>query len=220
MTEKNFDKLIKAIADLDAEKSISLVKSCAESGISAREILVSALIPGLKEVGDKYEEGVYFLSELMFAAHIMNESMNILTPLLEREGEKIPFAGKLVIGTVQGDLHDIGKNIFIALMRAGGFKVYDLGVDVPAEKFVEKVKEVKPDILGMSAILSIATQNFKVVIEALKKVGLRDDVYVMIGGPPLVTAEEVGADYYCNDAFSGFQVAKEYIEKKARLKLK
>jgi len=211
---EKLENLIKSVVELDFDNSLKLVREEVESGVPARTILKDGLIPGLGEVGKKFERHEYFLSELVFAAQIMDASMKILTPLLKKDVGKAPSVGKLVIGTVKGDLHDIGKNIFIALMRAGGFEVYDLGVDIPVEKFVEKVKEVKPDILGMSAILSIATEGFKRVIESLKKDGLRDEVYVMIGGPPLVTAEEVGADFYCNDAFIGFETAKRYVEGK------
>jgi 5-methyltetrahydrofolate--homocysteine methyltransferase len=204
--------LIEAMAELEFERCISFVKEKLSTDTPARDILVDGLIPGLKKVGEKFESKEYFLSELIFASHIMNECMKILEPKLREDIEKMPFVGKAVVGTVKGDIHDIGKNIFITLMRASGFDVIDLGVDVSAEKFVEVVKEHKPEILGMSALLPTTVGYFKTVIEALKEVGLRNKLYIMIGGPPHVTAEEVGADIYCNDAFLGVKKALEYAE--------
>jgi 5-methyltetrahydrofolate--homocysteine methyltransferase len=204
--------IVEAMANLQFDKCISLVKEKLSANIPARDILVDGLIPGLKKVGEKFESMEYFLSDLLFAAYIMNECMKILEPKLKEAVEKMPVIGKAVVGTVKGDIHDIGKNLFIILMKAAGFEVIDLGVDVSAEKFVEAVKEHKPDILGMSALLSTTAGYFKTVVEALKEAGLRDKLYIMIGGPPHVTAEEVGADIYCNDAFVGVRKALEYME--------
>jgi len=211
-----FEDIIRAFEELREEDVLRLVKQKLEEGYSATEVLTKGVIPGLNKVGEKYEQNEYFLAELLFAADLMNKCMEILTPLLEKEAKRAPVKGKIVIGTVKGDIHDIGKNIFATLMRASGFEVFDLGVDVSAEKFVEKVKEVKPDIVGMSALLSTTAPYFKVVIDALKEAGLRDEVFVMIGGPPLVSAEEVGADVYCDDAFKGKIVAEEYVKKKSQ----
>ena len=214
MTDR-FEDLVKAFEELREKDVLEIVRGMVDSGVPATDILVKGLIPGLDRVGQKFEKMEYFIMDLLFAADIMNESMKILSPLLEREGaEEAKVKGKLVIGTVKGDLHDIGKNIFITLMKAAGFKVVDLGVDVPEEKFVETVKRERPDIVGMSALLSVTAPYFKVVVDALKEAGLRDKVFVMIGGPPLVTAEEVGADVYCDDAWKGRMIAEEYIQKK------
>lgn len=208
--------LIEAMANLEFEKCISLLNEELKKGTPARDILIRGLIPGLRKVGEKFESKEYFLSDLIFAAHIMNECMKILEPKLKEDVEKIPSLGKAVVGTVKGDVHDIGKNIFITLMRSAGFDVIDLGVDTSAETFVEAVKKHKPDILGMSALLSTTVGYFKNVIEALKEAGLRDKLYIMIGGPPLVTAEDVGADVYCNDAFLGVKKALEHMERKRK----
>lgn len=209
-----FRDIIKAFEELREKDVLRLIEQKLKEGRPATEILTKGVIPGLNKVGERYERMEYFLAELLFAADLMNKCMEILTPLLEKETKKTPVKGKIVIGTVKGDIHDIGKNIFATLMKASGFEVFDLGVDVPAEKFVEKVKEVQPDIIGMSALLSTTAPYFKVVIDALKEAGLRDKVFVMIGGPPLVSAEEVGADVYCNDAFKGKIIAEEYVKKK------
>jgi len=214
MTEEEmFSDIIEAFKELQIDEVIALVKQKLEKGVKAQDILHKGLIPGLREVGAKFERYEYFLSDLLMAGEIMKKCMEILNPILEKSVEKMPSMGKLLIGTVKGDIHDIGKNLFATLMRAAGFEVYDIGVDVPSEKFVEKVKEIKPDILGMSALLSTTAPYFKVVIEDLKKNNLRDKIFVMIGGPPLVTAEEVGADVYCNDAFKGVEYALDYIKR-------
>lgn len=212
-SEEIFSDIVESFKKLQRNKVIQLVNLKLMERVNAEDILTHGLVPGLREVGIKFENKEYFLSDLLFAADIMNTSMEILNPILERTVEKMPSTGKLVMGTVKEDIHDIGKNIFITLMKASGFEVHDLGVDVPAEKFVEKVEEVNPDVVGMSALLSTTAQYFKVVIDRLKESGLRDKVFVMIGGPPLVTAEEVGADVYCNNAFQGMETALENVSK-------
>ena len=211
----SLSEIAQAIVELRRrDEVISMVRKKLEAGASAREILVNDLIPGLREVGRKFEEKEYFLADMLYSAITMNECMKVLEPHLLKEVEKAESAGKIVLGTVAGDIHDIGKNLFATLARAAGFEVYDLGVDVPASKFVEKVKEVQPDIVAMSALLPTTAPYFKVVVEELKKAGLRDKVFVLIGGPPLVTAQEVGADAYTNDAFVGVKIAQEYVKKK------
>ncbi|RLE49270.1 MAG: cobalamin-binding protein [Candidatus Methanomethylicota archaeon] len=211
----SLSEIAQAIVELRRrDEVISMVRKKLEAGASAREILVNDLIPGLREVGRKFEEKEYFLADMLYSAITMNECMKVLEPHLLKEVEKAESAGKIVLGTVAGDIHDIGKNLFATLARAAGFEVYDLGVDVSASKFVEKVKEVQPDIVAMSALLPTTAPYFKVVVEELKKAGLRDKVFVLIGGPPLVTAQEVGADAYTNDAFVGVKIAQEYVKKK------
>jgi len=179
-------------------------------GVPPRRIVTEGIVPGMKEVGRRFEEKTYFLADMLFAVTITNECFDLLKPALEKEVEKPPSIGRLVVGTVKGDIHDIGKNIFAALMRVSGFETYDLGVDVPADQFAEKAKEVNADIVGASALLSTTAPYFKEVNRSLMKVGIRDRVLFMIGGPPLVTPEEVGADYHTNDAFKGVQRAQEY----------
>jgi len=205
--------IAKALSELSLEETLRLVKEAVSKGIPPTRIVLGGLSPGMKDVGKRYEERTYFLSELLFSAYIMNQCMEILKPLMGKDVQA-SATGKVVIGTVEGDLHDIGKNIFIALLEAAGFEVYDLGVDVPASRFVEKVKEVKPDILGLSALLSSTAPNFKLVIDALRGAGLRGSVYVMIGGPQGSEgfAGEVGADIYCKDAIEGVERAQRYME--------
>ena len=210
----NYECLVKAIADLDYERSIQLVKKYLNDNISAREILAKGLSPGLLIVGERYEKSEYFLSELLFAAEIMQEATNLIEPYLVNLESQASQVGTAVVGTVAGDLHDIGKNIFIMLMKASRFKVIDLGIDVPTEKFVEAVKENAPDILGMSALLTTTAPMFKSVIDSLIKSNLRDHLFIMTGGPPHLSAEESGADGYYNDAFKGVKAALDYIKTK------
>jgi len=216
MVVASLKETIEAMAELRGEECIRSVKANLASGIPARKILTDGLMPGLRRVGERFENKEYFLADMLFAAYVMNECTKILEPSLAKDAEKLPSVGKVVVGTVKGDVHDIGKNIFIALMRAVGFDVVDLGIDVPAERFVEKVKEVDPDILGMSALLTTTVPYFKDVIDALKREGLQEKLFVMIGGPPHLTAEDVGADIYCNDAFLGVRKALEHMEMKRK----
>ncbi len=154
----------------------------------------------------------------MFAAFIMDSCMKKINPMLESEGDKTPTMGKIVIGTVKGDLHDIGKNIMISLLTGSNFQVYDLGIDVPSEKFVQKVKEIEADVLGMSALLVPTSKYFQVVIDALKKVQLRDKIFVIIGGS-IVTeelAKECGADACCTNAIQGLKLIREIVQCKKK----
>jgi 5-methyltetrahydrofolate--homocysteine methyltransferase len=208
----NFESLVEAIADLDYESSIELVKKYLLNNVPAREILAKGLSPGLLIVGERYEKGEYFLSELLFAAEIMQEATKLIEPKLTDHESQVSQVGIAIVGTVAGDLHDIGKNIFIMLMKASGFKVIDLGIDVPTKKFVEAIKEHSPDILGMSALLTTTAPTFKSVIDSLIESNLRNKLFIMIGGPPHLSAEESGADGYYNDAFKGVRAALEYIK--------
>jgi methanogenic corrinoid protein MtbC1 len=215
MSERQISDLASAIVELKLEETMKLLREKLAASTSPRDIVTKDLAVGLNEVGRRFSDKGYFLSDLLFAATIMDECMNILKPLLEKDAEKSPSVGKAVVGTVKGDMHDIGKNIFVTLMRAAGFEVHDLGVDIPAEKFIDEVEQVRSDILGMSALLSTTAPYFGVVIDELEKAGLRNKTYALIGGPQLVTAEEVGADAFCNDAYLGVKKALEHIKTKS-----
>jgi len=169
----------------------------------------------MKEVGRRFEDKSYFLADMLFAVTITNQCFDILKPHLEKEVERTPSIGRLVIGTVKGDIHDIGKNIFASLMRASGFETYDLGVDVSAKRFAEKAKEVNANIVGASALLSTTAPYFENVNRVLIDEGIRDRLLFMIGGPPLIRPETVGADYHTNDAFQGVKRALEYSKNPA-----
>jgi methylmalonyl-CoA mutase cobalamin-binding domain/chain len=216
MATSSLAELANAVIELKLEDAERLTREAVKHGIPATEIVLKGLSVGMREVGRKFEERTYFLAELLMAAFIMNRCTDLLKPLLEKEVEKTPAPAKIVIGTVQGDLHDIGKNIVIALLRAAGFEVYDVGVDASASKFVQAVRDTSADVVGLSALLASTAPYFKDVIAALEEAGLRRRVYVMIGGPHATEAfaKEVGADVSCKDAVAGVDRAREYAERK------
>ncbi len=182
-----------------------------EAGLDPVDMLYKALLPALQEVGRRFEVGDFFVPEMLLAAKAMQGALTILRPLLAAKGEKT--LGKVVMGTVKGDVHDIGKNLCNIMLEGAGFEVIDLGVNTPPDKFVEAVRTHQPDIVGFSAFLTTTMPMFKVNIEALKKAGLRDKVKVMVGGAPVNAhyAEVSGADYYCPDASATARKAKEIV---------
>jgi 5-methyltetrahydrofolate--homocysteine methyltransferase len=182
-----------------------------ETGANPVDVL-EVLNEAMREVGNRYERGEYFLSELIMAGVLASEVTEILKPSLAKTDLK--SQGKIVVGTVKGDIHDIGKNILIMMLSAAGFEVVDLGVDVSAEKFVEAIEKEEANILGISALLSSTMENLRDVIEAIRRKGLRDQVKIIVGGRPLTEefADEIGADSYAKDALEGVRVVKELIE--------
>ncbi|MGB9727085.1 MAG: cobalamin B12-binding domain-containing protein [Nitrososphaeria archaeon] len=209
------DELLNAIRDsivnLDFDKSKEYTLKALEAGATPQEIILKSVAEGMEIVGKKFEASEYFLSELIVAGEIGKEITKILEPYLK--GEEIKKIGKVVIGTVRGDLHDIGKNIVAMMLEAAEFKVIDLGADVPPEKFVEAVKQEKPDIVGMSALLTVTMVEMKNVIDALKEAGLRDKVKVIIGGAAVTEdyAKSIGADGYGANAVEGVRICKQWI---------
>ena len=179
-----------------------LVESALQEGISPQEILKGGLLEGMDIVAKKWAEGTAFIPEVLISARCMNGAMEILEPYLVKKEEK--FSGRVVFGTVQGDLHDIGKNLCTLMLKAKSFEVIDIGVDVCAEKFVEAVKTYQPDVLCMSSLLTTSMGYFKVVLDALQEAGVRDCVKVAIGGAPVTQAyaDEIGADLFTEDAVS------------------
>ena len=180
----------------------ALVESPLQEGISPQEILKGGLLEGMDVVAKKWAEGTAFIPEVLISARCMNGAMEILEPYLVKKEEK--FSGRVVFGTVQGDLHDIGKNLCTLMLKAKSFEVIDIGVDVCAEKFVEAVKTYQPDVLCMSSLLTTSMGYFKVVLDALQEAGVRDCVKVAIGGAPVTQAyaDEIGADLFTEDAVS------------------
>lgn len=179
-----------------------LVESALQEGISPQEILKGGLLEGMDIVAKKWAEGTAFIPEVLISARCMNGAMEILEPYLVKKEEK--FSGRVVFGTVQGDLHDIGKNLCTLMLKAKSFEVIDIGVDVCAEKFVEAVKTYQPDVLCMSSLLTTSMGYFKVILDALEEAGVRDYVKVAIGGAPVTQAyaDEIGADLFTEDAVS------------------
>lgn len=192
----------------DGEKLQELVQAAVDAGVPANEILQKALIVGMDIVGEKMETGEMFIPEVLMSAQAMATSVEILKPLLA-EGEGAS-AGKVVIGTVKGDLHDIGKNLVVMMMESAGFEVIDLGVDVDPAKFVEAIKANKPSIVGLSALLTTTMPMMKKSIQSIEESGLRDGLKIIVGGAPVnqAFADEIGADGYAPDAGSASKMAK------------
>jgi 5-methyltetrahydrofolate--homocysteine methyltransferase len=194
-----------------AEEVVAGVNELLRRGMSPYDTLTQALVAGMDIVGVDFRDGILFVPEVLMAAKAMKAGMAILRPLLAETGA--PTIGTMVIGTVKGDIHDIGKNLVTMMMEGAGFKVVDLGINNDAERFVQAVKEHQTDILGMSALLTTTMPNMKVVIQALKEAGLRDKVIVLVGGAPVNApfAEAVQADAYCRDASVAVETAKRLL---------
>lgn len=203
-------KLVNAIADMKEEEALSLVKKMAEDGTDPKAILDAAR-QAMDIVGERYEKGTYFLPELMLAGEMMTQITEVIKPELAKmpESEKI---GKVLIGTVEGDIHDIGKNIVTFMLDVNGFEVLDLGVDVPANKFVDAVKEFQPQVVALSGFLTLAFDAMKDTVTAIETAGLRDSVQIMVGGGQVneEISKYAGADAYGDNAMSGVTLAKKW----------
>jgi 5-methyltetrahydrofolate--homocysteine methyltransferase len=189
----------------------SLTRQALAEGHRAQDVLNQGLLPGMEKVGKDFREEILFLPEVLLTAKAMHAAMDILKPLLiEAEG---PTLGTLVMGTVQGDIHDIGKNLVIMMMQGAGIEVIDLGIDVPPERFAEAVSEYSPPILGMSALLTTTVEQMGMTIQALERAGLRDRAKIMVGGAPVTRefAEQIGADGYAPDAMGAVDLARTWL---------
>jgi corrinoid protein of di/trimethylamine methyltransferase len=185
-----------------------------ERGWTPYDVLTKALVEGMTIVGIDFRDGILFVPEVLMAANAMKAGMTILRPLLAETGA--PKVGSMVIGTVKGDIHDIGKNLVSMMLEGAGFDVIDLGINNPVENYLEALEEHKPDILGMSALLTTTMPYMKVVIDAMVEKGIRDDYIVLVGGAPLNEAfsDSIGADAYCRDAAVAVETAKEMVAAK------
>jgi len=192
-------------------KVVELTQKALDEGLAPEKILNDGFVPGMEIVGRKFQENEIYVPEMLMAARAMKAGMKLLEPFLTEAG--IEPIGKIVIGTVKGDLHDIGKNLVAMMLEGGGFEVIDAGVDVSAQKFMDLVKEKKPDILCLSALLTTTMGEIKNVIDAFKENGLRNDIKIMVGGAPLTVeySKEIGADGYSPDAASAVDIAKELL---------
>lgn len=210
------EEVASRFADLDLDGTLDLTREALEKGFNAHKILEEGLSRGLDRVGELFERKEYFLSELMVATYIMEHAMKVIGDKLKSEVGGGGRRGRVVFGTVAGDFHFIGKNIAISLLQASGYEIHDLGEDVPPEVFVEKVREVKPDIVALSALLLTTVPGIGEVMEALERENLRNQVFVMIGGRPTSqeVAEKYGVDAYCATAMEGVATANKYMEKK------
>jgi len=199
----------------EIEESVNILL---ERSWTPYDILTKALVEGMRVVGIDFRDGILFVPEVLLAANAMKAGMTILRPLLVETGA--PKVGTMVIGTVKGDIHDIGKNLVSMMMEGAGFDVFDLGINNPVEKYLEAVEKHSPDILGMSALLTTTMPYMKVVIDTMKEKGIRDDYVVLVGGAPLneAFAEAIGADAYCRDAAVAVETAKDYMQRKHNLR--
>ena len=214
MTSSILESLKTAVSEGDSEKSVEFAKKALESDIPPLDAITNGLAKGVKEVGDLFSEGEAFLVELVMAGDAMKAGMSVLLPVIKESKAEMISAGKVMIGTVQGDIHSIGKDIVGTLLEADGFEVLNVGEDVQSEAFVEKVKEHKPDVLGLSSLLTATLPAQKAVIEQLKVAGLRGDVKVIIGGAPTTQewADEIGADGWAGDAVSAVSLVKQLVK--------
>jgi 5-methyltetrahydrofolate--homocysteine methyltransferase len=195
----------------EIEESVNILL---ERGLQPYDILTKALVEGMRIVGIDFRDGILFVPEVLLAANAMKGGMAILKPLLVETGA--PRLGRMVIGTVKGDIHDIGKNLVGMMMEGAGFEVIDLGINNPVEKYVEALEREGADILGMSALLTTTMPYMKVVIDTLVEKGMRDDYIVLVGGAPLNEefGKAIGADAYCRDAAVAVETAKDYMSRK------
>ena len=196
------------------EEIVEGVNILLERGWMPYKILTEALVEGMRIVGIDFRDGILFVPEVLLSANAMKAGMKILKPLLAETGA--PRMGKMVIGTVKGDIHDIGKNLVSMMLEGAGFEVIDLGINNPVENYLEAMEAEKPDILGMSALLTTTMPYMKVVIDRLKELGLREDIVVLVGGAPLNEefGKAIGADAYCRDAAVAVETAKEFMARK------
>ena len=204
-----------AVLEGEIEEGEALARQALEAGMDPLECIEDGFVAGINEVGALYEEGEMYLPELVAAAEVMKEALAVLEPELLKSQKSRDILGKVIIGSVAHDIHDIGKDIVASMLTASGFEVYNLGIDIPNETFVAKVKELKPDILGMSALLTTTMPEQKKVIEMLKAEGLRDSVKVMVGGAPVNRewSDSISADGFAENAVEAVKVAKTLVGK-------
>jgi len=213
MPEKDsaHEPLFDAIVTGDAGAANELTKAALASGVDPETLIHGSMIPAMDEVGRRFEDEEYFVPELLLAARAMKSALALIRPRLVEKGAQP--AGRVVIGTVRGDLHDIGKNLVASMLEGGGFEVVDLGTDVAPEKFVASVEESRPDLVCMSALLTVTMSSMKSTIEALEAGGLRDRVRVLVGGAPVSSqfAADIGADGFADNASAAVRVARELL---------
>jgi 5-methyltetrahydrofolate--homocysteine methyltransferase len=207
LVEQMHDDLYNGLKEEVAEGTEILL----QRGWDANKVLNEALVAGMTIVGIDFRDGILFVPEVLMSANAMKAGMELLKPLLSQSDE--PTAGKMVIGTVKGDIHDIGKNLVCMMMEGAGFEVIDLGINTPVEDYLAALEEHKPEILGMSALLTTTMPYMKVVIDTMKEQGIRDDYIILVGGAPLNQefGEAIGADAYCRDAAVAADTAKQLV---------
>jgi len=209
--EKYLVSLKESIVNLDFDAVVEAAKEAMDAGVDPQTAITDGMVPGMTIIGEKYETGEYFLSELVVSGEVMKEGLKVINPYIKEGSAK--KLGEVVIATVEGDNHDLGKNIVTTLLGVQGFEVVDLGADVPTDEIINAVKERKPDILGLSALLTVTMPKMGEAIEALKVADLREKVKVIIGGSPVTSefAESIGADHCAVNALEGVKKCTEWM---------
>jgi len=210
MSSDVLTKITASLVEGEPDETVDLTRQALEAGLEPLAIINEGLVPGMNTVGEKFQCGEYFLPHLIIAANGMQQAMELLEPELKERQQAVERAGTMVIGSVAGDIHEIGKSLVATMMSAAGFQVYDLGVDVPTKTFVSKVKETGANLLGLSALLTTTMTVQREVIEALEEAGIREQVKVIIGGAPVSQewANTIGADGYAEDAVGAIELAR------------
>ncbi len=216
MPNDTLSAMRQSIIDGAPDTASSLAEQGLAAGMAPIEAINNGYVPGMHDVGEQFARGQMFLPDMMASAEAMRAAMSVLDPELKKLGTERPMAGVVVLGTTKGDIHEIGKILVGTMLTAHGFRVHDLGVDVAGEKFAAKARELKADIVGVSALLTTTMRNQKTVVEAIEKEGLRAQVKIMVGGAPVTRrwAEEIGADGYAKDAMSAVALAQELMQQK------
>jgi len=209
MSSQLLEQITAAVVEGDPDATVAGTREALAAGVEPLRIINEGLVPGMRTVGDKYSSGEYFLPNLIVSAAGMKQAMALLEPELKARRETVKSAGTVVIGTVRGDIHEIGKSLVATMLSANGFEVHDLGVDVSAERFVDTVRETGAGLVGLSALLTTTMMGQKKVIEELERAGLRGGVKVMVGGAPVsqAFADTIGADGYAQDAVAAVELA-------------
>jgi corrinoid protein of di/trimethylamine methyltransferase len=213
MTEELFQKMSQSILDGDSDAAVALAQQAIQTGIDPLDAISKGFVVGVNQVGENFACGDAFLPELVMAGEAMKAAVATLEPEMQKRGTARQVFGKVVLATVEGDIHEIGKTLVGTMLSASGFQVYDLGVDVPAAKIIEKVKEVDADLVGLSALLTTTMVKQKEVIDELDKLGLRKKVKVMVGGAPVTRdwVQKIEADGYSEDAIGAVGLAKQLM---------
>jgi len=213
MSNELLIQITTSIIEGEPEATVDLTRQAIEANLEPLTIIDEGLVPGMNIVGDKFQTGEYFLPHLIIAARGMKGAMELLEPELRARQQAMETAGTMVIGSVAGDIHEIGKSLVGTMMSASGFQVYDLGVDVPVEAFIAKIKETGANLLGLSALLTTTMTVQRKVIESLEEAGIRDQVKVIVGGAPISQewADTIGADGYAEDAIGAITLARRLV---------
>ncbi|HEY7099616.1 MAG TPA: corrinoid protein [Terriglobales bacterium] len=217
MQSQTIAAMRQSVIDGTAEIAADLAKTAIQDGTPPLEIIDTGYVPAMEFVGEQFAQHKIFLPDMLACAEAMKAAMNVLEPELKRQGTERAAAGTVVLGTTKGDIHEIGKALVGTLLTAHGYRVYDLGVDVSAEQFANKVREYRPDVVGVSALLTTTMRGQKTVIENLVLEGLRDQVKVIVGGAPVTRqwAEEIGADGYGKDAVAAVALVQKLLQREA-----